>query len=113
MFNGQLTNLTKYGMVFLLVVTAILITELLHLALGFAPIITFVPVITFCVIWGGIKAGLFGLLLTVAAVNFFFIPPLHRLTLAGDDLVRLGVFGLVLLVGFYFRRHLMTGQHAQ
>lgn len=49
-------------MVIRLVVTVALITELLHLAMagdGFAPIITSVPVITFCVMWGGVKAGLF------------------------------------------------------
>jgi K+-sensing histidine kinase KdpD len=63
--------------------------------------------------WGGVKAGLFSLLLTVTAINYFFIPPLHRLTLTVNDLIRLGVFGLVLLVGFYFRRHLTTGQRAQ
>jgi hypothetical protein len=39
MINWQLTNLMKCGLVFLLVVTVTLIAELLHLAVGFAPII--------------------------------------------------------------------------
>jgi K+-sensing histidine kinase KdpD len=99
---------TTYGIVFLSVAAATLITKLLSLAFGFAPIVIFAAAVAFSAILGGFRAGVLSLLLTVIAVNYFFIPPLHALTLAGDDLFRLGAFASAALISLYLRRKHVT-----
>jgi K+-sensing histidine kinase KdpD len=96
-------TVTIYVIAFLSVTAAILVTQFLNLIFGFTPLIVFVAAITFSTIWGGGKAGLLSLLLTVLAINFFFIPPLHALTLATDDAVRLVLFGLAIGIGLLLR----------
>jgi hypothetical protein len=93
---------TKYGMMLSLVITATLVTKLLSLAMGIAPLIVFVAAVTFSTIWGNWKMGLLSLLLTVLVINYFFIPPLYALTPDWNDAVRLALFGLAVGVGFLF-----------
>jgi hypothetical protein len=50
------------------------------------------------VFWGGLRGGLLAASLSTLAINYFFIPPVFALNIHVDDLLRLGVFGLVALL---------------
>ena len=60
---------------------------------------------------GGIKGGILSLLVSVLIVNFFFFPPLYLLTLNTDDLWRLGVFGVALIVAVFMRKSALARRH--
>lgn len=83
------------------VVTAIALILTLLLKSLLAPALGsfFIIAIAIGTWYGGIKLGLLVTGLSTLAINYFFIPPLHALTLARfSDVVRLGAFVLVALI---------------
>jgi voltage-gated potassium channel Kch len=109
--TGHLSTLAKLGFALLLVATALLITGVLKLILPFTPYIVFAGAVTLSVWIGGIRGGILSLLISVLIVNFFFFPPLYLLTLSADDLWRLGVFGLALIVAVFMRKSALARRH--
>jgi K+/H+ antiporter YhaU regulatory subunit KhtT len=108
---GHLSLLAKLGSALLLVTMALLITGALKLILPFTPYIVFTGSIILSVWIGGIKGGILSLLVSVLIVNFFFFPPLYLLTLNTDDLWRLGVFGVALIVAVFMRKSGFARRH--
>jgi monovalent cation:H+ antiporter-2, CPA2 family len=108
---ARLSTPAKLGMAILLVVAALVVTGTLKLILPFTLYIVFAGAITMSVWISGIKGGILSLLSSVLIVNFFFFPPLYLLTLSSDDLWRLGVFGLALIVAVLMRKIAFAGRH--
>ncbi|NJR62258.1 MAG: PAS domain S-box protein [Cyanobacteria bacterium CRU_2_1] len=49
--------------------------------------------------YGGIRPGVVAIVLSILAINYFFIPPIHQLSISNSaEIVRLGVFLLVAFV---------------
>ena len=101
---GHLSTPAKLASAILLVAMALLITGALKLILPFTPYIVFAGAVTLSVWIGGIRGGILCLLISVLIVNFFFFPPLYLLTLNTNDLWRLGVFGVALIVAVFLRK---------
>lgn len=85
----------RYGAAVLAVMLALLLTQMSGDLLKLTPTSLFFAAVMLSVWWGGIKAGLLATALSALAVNYFFIPPLHALSVHLDDLLRIVVFGLV------------------
>jgi monovalent cation:H+ antiporter-2, CPA2 family len=108
---GYLSLPAKLGSALLLVAVALILTSTLKLILPITPYIVFAGAIALSVWISGIKGGILSLLISVLIVNFFFFPPLYLLTLNTNDLWRLGVFGLALIVAVFMRKNALARQH--
>lgn len=103
--NRQMhTRLKPLGWALLSVAVVAIIAKLLSLILTITPNILFAGAITLATIYGGLKGGIISLLTTVLTINYFFIAPLHALTLAADDLFRGAVLSTSVLVAYLFRQ---------
>lgn len=80
------------------------ITKLLSRVLPITPNILFAGAITLATIYGGLKIGIVSLLTTVLTINYFFIAPLHALTLATDDLFRFVALSISVPVALWMRQ---------
>lgn len=108
MKNAQPSTMVSLGIALVLVATALLVVSLLMRVLPFPPHITFVVAITLSALAGGIKAGLLSLLSSIVAINYFFVAPVYALTLGSDDLWRLGLMGIALVIASRQRRGLQS-----
>lgn len=98
------TFLKPLGLALLSVAVVAIITKLLSLVLPLTPNILFAGAITLATIYGGFKVGVVSLLTTVLTINYFFIAPLHALTLAADDLFRCAVLSVSVPVALWMRQ---------
>jgi PAS domain S-box-containing protein len=86
------------GSVSLVVVLSLVFKSFLH---GVAPFSLFFPAITLSALYGGLGPAIFAVLLSVLAVDLFFLPPMGQLLVSDPaNIVRMCLFSLsALLVG--------------
>jgi PAS domain S-box-containing protein len=90
--------LSRYGLAFLCIGAAVLITELLGRL--FDSIALFFVAVAVSAWFGGKGPGLFAVLLAILAVDFYFIPPLYNFDVDATGTLRLVFFALsALLIG--------------
>jgi PAS domain S-box-containing protein len=95
------STVMRYGLAVLCIVAALLVTELLQHLLDGPPWYVLLAAVMISSWVGGFGPGLLAVLLSILAIDYFFVPPLYILTLKIEYLPRLAVFGLsALLVGW-------------
>jgi PAS domain S-box-containing protein len=95
------STVMRYGLAVLCAVAASLVTELLQYFTNGPPWFIFLAAVMLSSWVAGLGPGLLAVLLSLAAVDYFFVPPLYILSLKIEYLPRLVVFGLsALLVGW-------------
>jgi K+-sensing histidine kinase KdpD len=90
-------SLLRYGVAILAVVVASLSTMLLSPVLQPAPFSLFFAAVMIAAWYGGLGPGLVATILSSLALDYFFLGTIYSLGMGLDDVVRLGVFGLVAL----------------
>jgi signal transduction histidine kinase len=86
-----------YGATIPLVGLAVMVTALLP-PLEQVPSTVFFAAVAVSAWYGGLGAGLFATLLSMLALDYFFIPPVYALGVGLSDALRLGSFALVALL---------------
>ncbi len=84
-----------YGIAAAAVVGATVLTLLLLPLLNYTASQLFFVAVAFSAWYCGLEAGLLATLLSVMAIAYFFIPPYYSPDIGLDDIVRLGMFGIV------------------
>jgi two-component system, LuxR family, sensor kinase FixL len=91
----QMTStVMRYGLAVSCVVAAWLVTELLRHLVNGPPWTIFLAAIMISSWMAGLGPGLLAGLLSILAIDYFFVPPLHELSLKIEYLPHLVVFGL-------------------
>lgn len=90
-------RLSSYGVAILATAIALLFSLALRPIIERVPFILFFAALAASVGYGGLWPGLLTTLLSVALVNYFFLPPLYMFSLDSQDAL---VFGLFLLTAF-------------
>ena len=88
----------RYGLAVCCVVAALLVAELLHYLVDVPPWYEFLAAVLISTWVGGLGPGALAVLLSIVAVDYFFVPPLHTFSLDIAYLPRLVVFGLSALL---------------
>src|SRR5713101_4703229 len=81
-----------YGIAVLSVTTALIIARLPAFHLEAAPVSLFLCAIMFTAWFGGVGPGLLATALSALAFHYYFLPPMHSLTLKTDEIPRLVIF---------------------
>lgn len=87
-----------YGLAILLSAIAFVLTHVLTPRLQFAPFDLFQGAVVVCAIYAGLGPALLTTLLSIAALDYFFLPPYNSFSLAAADFLQLIVFGSVAVV---------------
>ena len=94
----------RYGMAVLSVSAALIITLWLRMELGqpSTPIVAlFLCAVMYSAWFGGVGPGLLAIALSLLAINYYFVPPIHSVALQIKEIPRLLLFALsALLVGW-------------
>jgi signal transduction histidine kinase len=95
---GVIRGVLRYGFAAGATSLAVLLTRLLWPALhpGFFEL--FLAAVVLSAWWAGFGPALFAALLSVGAVDYYFIPPVYAIELSVGNLIRLAVFGGVSLL---------------
>jgi PAS domain S-box-containing protein len=91
------STVMRYGLAMFCVVAALLVTELLQYFTDGPPWFVFLAAVMISSWAGGLGPGLLAVLLSTLAVDYFFVPPLHSLSLKTEYLP-LVIFGLSALL---------------
>src|ERR1700740_1849079 len=81
-----------YGIAILSVPAALIISRLRAVHLQDAPVSLFLCAVILSAWFGGIGPGLLATVLSALAFNYYFLPPIHSLTLKTDEIPRLVIF---------------------
>src|SRR5207302_2927664 len=81
-----------YAIAVLSVPVALTISRLPAVHLQDAPVSLFLCAVILTAWFGGIGPGLLATALSVLAFNYYFLPPIHSLTLKTDEIPRLVIF---------------------
>jgi len=82
----------RYGIAFLCVATALIVSRLPAVHLQDAPVSLFLCAVLLSAWFGGIGTGLLATLLSALAFNYYFLPPIHSLGIKPDEIPRLVIF---------------------
>src|SRR5260370_5596447 len=88
----------RYSIAVLSVATALIIGQWPPLHLQAAPVSLFLCAVMFSAWFGGVRPGLFAISLPVLAFDYYFLPPIHSLTPNPEEIPRLVMFALSLLL---------------
>ncbi len=89
-----------YGIALVSVASALTLSQLPAVHLQDAPVSLFLCAVILSAWFGGIGPGLLAVTLSVLAFNYYFLPPIHSLTLKTDEIPRLVIFAVsALFVG--------------
>jgi C4-dicarboxylate-specific signal transduction histidine kinase len=90
----------SYGIAFLSVAAALIISKWPPLHLEAAPVSLFLCAVIFCAWFGGTAPGLLAAVLSTLAFYYYFLPPMYLLVAKPEEIPRLVVFTVsVLFVG--------------
>src|SRR6201984_329612 len=81
-----------YAIAVVSVVAALTLSQLPGVHLKDAPVSLFLCAVIVTAWFGGIGPGLLATALSVLAFNYYFLPPIHSLTLKTDEIPRLVIF---------------------
>jgi K+-sensing histidine kinase KdpD len=99
-------TMMRYALAVLSVVAALLVTEPLQHIMDGSLWFVFMAGVMFSSWLGGLRAGLLAVLLSIVAIDYFFVPRLYILSLKIEHLPGTIVFGLsALLVSWLSDRH--------
>jgi PAS domain S-box-containing protein len=94
----ELPMILRYGVAVLSVIAAVIILLLMQSYLEvIAPVLVFLCAIIFNAWFGGVRPGLLTVVLSALAFKYFFLPPIHSLTIETTQLPRLILFVLLAL----------------
>ncbi len=91
----------QYGAALLFVLAALAVSLALHTTLGKTALFVFFAAVVLASRVGGWRPGLLALVASAAAIDFFFMPPIHSLGLGPDDAIVLIIFVLLALLVSY------------
>ncbi len=81
-----------YGIAVVSVAAALTLSQLPAVHLQDAPVSLFLCAVILSAWFGGIGPGLLATALSALAFNYYFLPPIHSLTLKTDEIPRLVIF---------------------
>jgi PAS domain S-box-containing protein len=93
--SARPSALRRYGLAVLVSALAVVLTGLFLPFMQSHLFLFFFAALAISAWYGGLGPGLLTTLLAVIATNYFFLPPVASWTVRGDDLLRLGIFGLI------------------
>jgi PAS domain S-box-containing protein len=107
--------LLRYGLAVLAVTLALLLTLWLWPLLERSMFAVFLMAVLASAVYGGLGPWLLATILSVLAISYFFMPPLHSLAInSWQDIVRLGLFGLgALLILIFSEARKRAGETAR
>jgi signal transduction histidine kinase len=93
--RSRSSRASHYGVALLAFLAALTVQALMWPYMAASPFVIFFAAIMFSGWWGGLGPGLLSLTLSLAATNYFFLPPLRAFELPLGNGLALGLFTLV------------------